>query len=69
MDKELEAAIDEVGRDKVFAHARALGWGSTKTPPKHVWWGIIHQIRKGDSVPVSYSPPASTGLWQSLFGG
>jgi hypothetical protein len=32
MDNELEAAIDEVGRDRVFAHARALGWDGAAPP-------------------------------------
>ena len=51
MDPELESAIDEVGRDEVFIRARALGWGPGSMPPKHVWWGIVAQIRNGDPPP------------------
>jgi poly-gamma-glutamate capsule biosynthesis protein CapA/YwtB (metallophosphatase superfamily) len=51
MDKELEDAIDEVGRDKVFIRARMLGWSPGSAPPKHVWWGIVSQIRNGEPAP------------------
>lgn len=44
-DPELEKAIDEVGREKVFLTARQLGWGS-ETPPSWVWWNIVHVLRR-----------------------
>ena len=46
MDSELEKAIDRVGRDKVFALAKANGWGPSSSPPKHVWWGIVRQLER-----------------------
>jgi hypothetical protein len=52
---ELEAAINEVGRDRVFAMARALGWGDT-TPPEFVWWSIVDKLRVcADCPPLGYS--------------
>ena len=41
MDKELEAAIDAVGRDKVFALMRANGWRHGDEPPKWAWWHAV----------------------------
>ena len=44
-DPELEKAIDQVGREKVFQRAAELGWYSAKCgTPKYVWWGIIAEI-------------------------
>lgn len=45
MDAELEAAIDEVGRGKVFALAELNGWTPFCAPPKYVWWEIVRQLR------------------------
>ena len=45
IDEELEAAIDAVGRDRVFARARSYGWGSFSAPPKWVWWGIVRELQ------------------------
>ena len=45
MDKELEKAIEEVGRGRVFAYARENGWDSHAAPPKWVWWGIVAELR------------------------
>jgi hypothetical protein len=42
-DAALEAAIDRVGRDRVLATARAMGW-TYDAPPKWVWWAIIAEI-------------------------
>jgi hypothetical protein len=47
-DAELEAAIDRVGRDRVFACARLNGWSSACAPPRWVWWGIVHEIEAED---------------------
>ena len=33
-DEALEAAIDEVGRDRVFARMRAYGWSPTFASPR-----------------------------------
>lgn len=43
-DSDLEAAIDEVGREKVFAFARQNGWNAGGAP-KWVWWKIVQQLR------------------------
>lgn len=45
MDEELEMAIDETGRERVFAAARTLGWSPRNCPPKWVWWSIIAEVR------------------------
>lgn len=44
-DKELEMALDEVGRDQAFSRAKAHGWQPGDAPPKWVWWGIIAELR------------------------
>jgi hypothetical protein len=44
MDQELEKAIDEVGREKVFQRARNIGW-TDDVPPAWVWWGIVNELR------------------------
>lgn len=62
-DVELEALIDEVGRDKVFERAEAYGWPPGSMPPKWVWWGIAQEIKAG--VP---SPYDSRSLSQVLLG-
>jgi hypothetical protein len=41
----LERAIDDVGRDRVFAKARELGWNSGDMPPLFVWFGIVKELR------------------------
>lgn len=41
----LEKAIDAVGRDKVFALARANGWSMANTPPPYIWWSIVNELR------------------------
>jgi hypothetical protein len=46
MDIELEKAIDEAGRDKVFQRAREIGW-MNDCPPAWVWWGIVNEIKTG----------------------
>lgn len=43
----LEAALDEVGRERAFSRARALGW-NYGPPPRFVWWGIVQQLREED---------------------
>jgi len=43
-DPALETAIDEVGRENVFAKARELNWGA-ETPPAWVWWNIVDLLR------------------------
>jgi len=44
LDDSLERAIDRVGRDKVFARARAVGWSSDTEPPKWVWQMIVAEL-------------------------
>ena len=56
MDEVLEKAIDEVGRDRVFARARAHGWVTHAAPPKWVWWGIVTELRNADApAPASWT--------------
>jgi hypothetical protein len=43
-DAALEAAINRVGRDKVFARSREVGWRYGDSPPKWVWWGIVAEL-------------------------
>lgn len=45
-DVELEKAIEEVGHMRVFAMARANGWGPYDAPPKWVWWQIVATLRE-----------------------
>lgn len=49
MDSELERAIDEVGRERVFRRAREMGWVSSDAPPIWVWNGIVAEIRANRS--------------------
>lgn len=44
MDQELEKAIDEAGREKVFERAKERGW-LNETPPVWVWWGLVREVR------------------------
>lgn len=46
-DNDLERAIDEVGRERVFSRAREMGWGHYAAPPAFVWWGIVAELRYG----------------------
>jgi hypothetical protein len=45
-DAALEAAIDGVGREKVFGGARTAGWYGDSTPPKWVWWEIVRDLER-----------------------
>ena len=42
--KELEAAINLVGRKQVFARAAALGW-LDHPPPEAIWWRIVEEMK------------------------
>ena len=53
MDKELEEAIDQVGRVKVFDLAALNGWFPPNSPPKWIWWGIVRQLRNTNSKTVT----------------
>lgn len=44
-DDALERAIDEAGRDKVFALARASGWDGYMAVPKAYWWDFCRQAK------------------------
>lgn len=48
-DDEIEAAIDRVGRDRVFSEARRLGW-VREAPPKWVWWAILSSLEQQGGV-------------------
>ena len=51
-DDGLEAAIDRVGRKKVFAMATAYGWTFANTPPRYVWWQIVREIESQLDLPL-----------------
>ena len=42
-DRELEAAIDAAGRDRIFAIMRTAGWHSEDRPPLWVWWLAVYE--------------------------
>lgn len=63
VDTELEALIDEAGRDRVFDRAESYGWAPGSAPPKWVWWQIAQEVKAG--VPP---PRDSRSLSQVLFG-
>ena len=42
-DAQLEAAIDRVGRDRVFMLALINGWRPGDAPPKFVWWNLVRE--------------------------
>lgn len=46
IDFSLEAAIDEVGRDRVFALVRASGWSPGDAVPKFVWHEAVVALRQ-----------------------
>lgn len=45
LDPVLEAAIDEVGRDRVLSLMRELGWGPDDAPPKWVWERVVELLK------------------------
>lgn len=48
-DQDLEAAIEGVGREKVFERAAAIGWAAvSEAPPKWVWWAIVRELEAGN---------------------
>lgn len=51
-DDDLEAAIERVGREKVFGVARAAGWYGS-SPPKWVWWKIVRELEAKLPLPAS----------------
>lgn len=53
-DDRLEAAIDKVGRMRVFDRAYRYGWGGD-TPPKWVWWNIVAELQRED-LPAIFPP-------------
>jgi|GEM_PF-5940453 len=48
-DAQVEALIDSAGRDKVFAKAKALGWGE-QVPPKWVWVEIALDLKRQEAM-------------------
>lgn len=44
MDQELEKAIDDAGRDRVFDLMRANGWSGPL--PKWMWWEAVRMVRE-----------------------
>ena len=56
-DIELEAAIDEVGRHRVFDLMHYYGWNSYDAPPKYVWWQAVFQLRSAHRAIASMIRP------------
>lgn len=50
MDAELEKAISNAGRERVFAIVRAAGWNTAMAPPKWVWQEAVMMARKHDQM-------------------
>lgn len=48
-EAQLEAMIESVGRDRVFARARSSGWTTDMPPPMWVWVGICAEIAAKDA--------------------
>jgi hypothetical protein len=44
--EELEQAITEAGRDKVFALARAQGWDGMSQVPVGYWWDFCRKAKE-----------------------
>jgi hypothetical protein len=51
VNQALEKAIDEVGRDRVFARAEAHGWPRGGGAPQWIWWGIVQDLRENRPPP------------------
>lgn len=47
MDEELEKAIDEAGREAVFAVVRSAGWTPGESLPKWIWESAVRQVNAG----------------------
>jgi hypothetical protein len=47
MDEHLERAIDEAGRENVFALILSAGWSPNYSIPKWVWWSAVRQVNAG----------------------
>lgn len=45
IDAQLETAIDNVGRDKVFALVKANGWKFGDAIPKFVWYEAVRMLQ------------------------
>ena len=52
-DTALEAAIDRVGRGRVFTRARQVGWKSGA--PRWVWWMIIAELTPPPVLPQGWA--------------
>lgn len=67
MDEDLEKRIDEVGRDRVFSRARALGWVAGSSPPIWVWRQIVEDVANGAPYPYDPRPLHEQVLGFRLF--
>lgn len=65
MNEALEKAIDEVGRDRVFARARSHGWQSNDYTPEWVWWGIVKELRDNQPPPARAGSGMFDFLWRA----
>ena len=68
IDTELEAAIDEAGRDRVFAIVRASGWTSGDSVPKYVWWDAVRLAAQNPQPEHLIVGEARPGGFKSLLG-
>lgn len=67
MNEQLEKAIGEVGREKVFARAVSYGWPSGSGAPEWIWWGIVQEIRDNKPPPYMAGQNHLAGL-KRVFG-
>ncbi len=47
MDKELEKAIDDAGREAVCNVIRANGLSANDSVPEWIWWTAVRQVKEG----------------------
>lgn len=64
MNADLERAIDDVGRDRVFLRAKSYGWSNGDVPPEYVWWGIVQELRAGVPPPATQPFAAFDFMWR-----
>lgn len=57
IDENLEALIDEAGRDDVFAAVMALGWKPGDDVPRYIWQEMAYRVAERKRSSATPSPP------------